>query len=298
MTHQCDDLARITSPLGAALYYATVRGYPVFPCHWQGERRKQPLLKHGLHDASSDPAVIRQLWARWPSALIGLPAGSPIKAVVLDIDVKDGGANGYDTLDELGFAILPETPMVHTASGGLHLHFAAPPGGLRNTNGARGRGIGPGLDWRGDGGYVIAPSPGSGYTWDPIWNLQSVELAPVPAALRPREPEREAPAKPTFPETGLSPRYAAALDNACRRIANAPCLEQESTLNAECFSIGTLAGSGSLPADVARRALLYAAHHMPSYDRQRPWVSRDLIRKVDRAFTQGMRQPRRAVDAA
>jgi hypothetical protein len=31
---------------------------------------------------------------------------------------------------------------------------------IRNTGGARGRGIGPGLDWQGAGGYVIVPSPG------------------------------------------------------------------------------------------------------------------------------------------
>ena len=133
---------------------------------------KQPLTENGFHNASSDPAVIRDWWCRWPRALIGVPTGQATGAVVLDVDVKQPEAFGYDTLDDLGFAILPETPMVHTASGGLHLYFAIPPNGLRNTGGARGRGIGPGLDWRGDGGYVIVPSPGSGYSWDPHWNFE------------------------------------------------------------------------------------------------------------------------------
>ena len=34
--------------------------------------------------------------------------------------------------------------------------------------------LGPGLDVRGDGGYVILPSSGSGYTWDPLLNFDTV----------------------------------------------------------------------------------------------------------------------------
>ena len=72
---------------------------------------------------------------------------------------------GFDSLEELGFAILPNTRMSQTASSGLHLHFDPADHGIRNTAGKKGRGIGPGLDWRGDGGYVILPAPGSGYAW-------------------------------------------------------------------------------------------------------------------------------------
>lgn len=63
--------------------------------------------------------------------------------------------------------------MTHTASGGLHLHFEPGDHGIRNTAGANGRGIGPGLDWRGDGGFVILPSPGSGYFWDPCYGIET-----------------------------------------------------------------------------------------------------------------------------
>lgn len=284
------------APLDDALSYAA-RGWPIFPCQWRGDWRKRPLLKHGLHDASADPAGIRQLWRRWPEALIGLPTGAPIGAVVLDIDVKRDDANGYDTLDAIGVSILPVTPMAHTASGGLHIYFKPPVNGLRNTGGARGRGIGPGIDWRGDGGYVIAPSRGSGYTWDPHCNLDTAPLADVPPALLPKEPLRPSSAKPAKPEAGLSPYAESALDSACRKLLAAPAGEQEATINGECFAIGTLAGAGGIPAQFARRALIWAARQIRSHDPRRPWHPVELDRKVERAFADGMRHPREAHSA-
>jgi hypothetical protein len=95
---------------GAALHYAR-KGWPVFPCQWTGGLRKAPLTGHGFYDATTDAPTIREWWDRWPKALIGIPTGAPIGAVVLDIDVKDWGANGFDTLNDLGLAVLPETPI-------------------------------------------------------------------------------------------------------------------------------------------------------------------------------------------
>lgn len=174
----------------AALGYAR-SGWPVFPCQWQGQHRKGPLIERGLNATTHDEAQIHDWWHRWPVALIGVPTGRASGFVVLDVDVKRAGVNGIDTLAELGFAVLPDTPLVHTASGGLHLDFAAPDHPeIRNTAGEQGSGIGRGLDWRGQGGYVIVPSPGSGYHWDPHWNLDTVPLQPVPTLLLPRVPSR------------------------------------------------------------------------------------------------------------
>jgi hypothetical protein len=163
-----------------------------------------------------------------------LPTGKASGFVVLDIDVKDPRAYGFDTLDQLGFAILPVTRMVHTGSGGLHLHFDPGEQEIRNTAGKKGRGIGPGCDWRGTGGYVIMPSNGSGYSWDPIYGLDT-PLAAVPPELLPREPERIA-AKPVERADGLSPYAEAAVVSACNNIARAPNTEQEATLHGECCS--------------------------------------------------------------
>jgi hypothetical protein len=263
--------------------------WPRFPC----APDKRPLTEHGLHDATTDTAIIAAWRARWPAALVGVPTGQAIGAVVLDVDIKRPEANGYDTLDDLGFGILPNTPMVHTSSGGLHLYLALPVEPIRNTQGSRGRGIGPGLDWRGEGGYVIVPSPGGGYSWDLHWNLGTVPLAEVPEALLPREPARVEVVEPAVkPTTGLSPYAEAALDSACRRIISAPAGEQEATLNGEAFAIGTLAGAGAVPADFARRALAWAALRIPNHDPRRPWRPREIEIKVARAFNEGLRHPR------
>jgi hypothetical protein len=163
------------TPLDQAIAYAALRR-PVFPCRWQESGRKRPLTPRGFLDASCDPAIIGKWWRRWPEALIGMPTGPASGLVVLDIDIKDSRANGFDSLEDLGH-VLPETPMVHTASGGVHAYFAdSPDRELRNSAGL----LGPGLDVRGAGGYVILPSPGSGYEWDPIWNFDTV--APVAAS--------------------------------------------------------------------------------------------------------------------
>jgi hypothetical protein len=139
----------------AIILYGLVREWPIFPV----ARTTQPLTSHGYCDASIDPDVIAECWRRWPDALIGSPTGANF--VVLDVDVKHPGPTGFDTLACLGVGILPDTPMSHTPSGGVHLYFCPGQHDIPNTQGAVGRGIGPGLDWRRAGGSIILPSPDS-----------------------------------------------------------------------------------------------------------------------------------------
>jgi hypothetical protein len=250
--------------------------------------RKRPLTPRGFHDATTVPVIIKAWWTRWPDALVGMPTGRVSGLWVLDIDIKRPEANGFDTLDDLGHSILPETPMVQTPSDGLHVYFDAGERELKCSAGL----LGPGLDVRGDGGYVILPSPGSGYRWDPQWNFGTVLLAPAPDWLWPPRPSRPAMAPPAKPTVGLSPYGVAAIESACDAIAGAPAGEQERILNAESFSIGTLAGAGLVPGDIALRALLRAGSAMPDHDVQRPWRSEEIDLKVRRAFADGMRHPR------
>lgn len=175
--------------LEAALAYAAA-GWPVFPCNPTQDdpgtpaakkRGKKPLVggadkdeygkavpkTGGLWRASTDEAQIRQWWGKYPKALIGVPTGARIGLFVIDLDPRDG-----ECIDEVRARLieavgpLPETPISVTQSGGWHLWFKNPPDGdLPKNNAAR---I-PGVDWRGEGGYVIVPpstmSDGKAYTW-------------------------------------------------------------------------------------------------------------------------------------
>jgi hypothetical protein len=280
------------SRLDAALGYAR-RGRPVFPCHWQDERRKRPLIEGGFHAATTEEARIREWWRRWPDALIGIPTGRDTGFIVLDIDRKNG-VNGFDALDALGRSILPDTPMVHTASGGLHVYFDPSGQEIRNSAGK----LGTGLDVRGEGGYVIVPSLDSGYEWDPHQNFDTRPLAPVPIWMTPVEPAARKSEHPVWRRSVALPRYAGvALDNAVHRIFTASAGTQELTLNRESYGIGRLAGSGVVPAGLALDALLLAARSMPAHDMRHPWRATEVERKVQAAFTDGLRRPREAPDA-
>jgi hypothetical protein len=276
--------------LDTALAYAAVYDWPLFPCQWAGPGRKRPLVKYWRALATADAGQLTRWFHQWPQALIALATGAVSGRDVLDIDVKDPRRNGLDTLDGLGFAVLPDTPIAHTASGGLHIHFAHVDG-LRNTAGSRGRGIGDGLDWRGDGGFVILPSEGSGYRWDDHCG-PALPLAAIPAALLPRNPPPARATRPVEPFDGLSPYARAALNRACRAIIDARAGEQEQTLHRECFAIGTLAGAGGIPEGFARRALTWAARQLHSYRSREPWHASELDRKVSVSFTRGRARPR------
>jgi hypothetical protein len=123
----------------------TEHGYPLFPCGSD----KRPLVKWRAA-ATTDHKQIEQWWRRWPSAMIGIPTGSVSGLTVLDVDRK-GSVDGFATLQEHGWTIPEDAIEVQTPSGGSHFYFRYTD--ERNSASA----LGPGLDIRGEGGYVIAP---------------------------------------------------------------------------------------------------------------------------------------------
>jgi hypothetical protein len=164
------------SMLEAALAYAK-RGWPVFPCHSIVNGKctcgkpdcsspgKHPRTKNGFKDATTDEATIREWWRKWPNANIGIATGSESGLFVLDIDPEHGGEQSLQQLKDK-YGPLPETARVRTGSGGWHYYFRYP-AGLRLPNSSSK--LGPGIDTRGDGGYVIAPPSlhvsGRRYEW-------------------------------------------------------------------------------------------------------------------------------------
>ncbi|AER47631.1 DNA polymerase/primase [Mycobacterium phage DS6A] len=141
----------------AALIYASW-GWPVFPLRPVGApcrngRRdkcaricqcpKTPATPNGFKDATTDAERIRTYWAKVPGAGIGIATGHAFD--VIDLDLPDGPASWAAMSGKL-----PVHGQVLTGNGGRHLY--TPVTGARN--GAR---IAPGVDYRGLGGYVVAP---------------------------------------------------------------------------------------------------------------------------------------------
>lgn len=145
--------------LSAAIAYAK-KSIAVFPCR---PRDKRPATEHGCKDATLDLAQVEAWWQAEPQANIGVATGAISKIFVADIDGIDAEAELRKLERQHGE--IPETVTSITGRG-RHLFFRMPPDiSVRCSAGK----LGPGLDIRGDGGYVLVPPSihpsGRAYAW-------------------------------------------------------------------------------------------------------------------------------------
>ena len=140
-----------TPDLAAAARSLAASGVPVFPCESDGKR---PLTRRGFLDATSDLAQVAAWWSRTPEANIGLPTGAVSGVVVVDVDVH-GPVDGRVAWRRASEAGLVDGAglLVRTPTGGAHAYFPATSGTVQRSWQAANAGV----DFRGDGGYIIAP---------------------------------------------------------------------------------------------------------------------------------------------
>jgi hypothetical protein len=275
----------------AALGYAS-RGIPVLPLHYPlphqpglqpvggdrqlpnlapgtgcscrdpgcGQPAKHPLgslVPHGLHEATTNRARVLAWWTQHPQANIGLATGHLFD--VLDVD----GPTGTQAIRTFaaGHALHSSGPLVRTGGGGWHYYLA--PTGIGN--------VGPRdleqVDWRGRGGYVVAPpsrhASGHPYTWVAGRDLDT-PLPGVPAALlqqlQHRQVDRLPPvvSVPVGDEPG--PRYArVALTTELARVATAPHGQRNQQLWEAARNLYNLVATGALDHHQVHQGLLKAA---------------------------------------
>jgi len=142
------------STLKTALAYLA-QGWSVIPCKpkekvalvkWQDFQKRKPTRDE-----------IRQWWKQWPDANVAVITGKISGLVVVDVDTYRGASED---------GLPPTDARARTARGGLHLFYRYPPGTKNVANRVNAQ---PGIDVRGDGGYVVvAPSVvGDGrYVWE------------------------------------------------------------------------------------------------------------------------------------
>ena len=235
----------------------------------------------GLYAATTDEATITRWWTKEPKANVGIRCGAGI--LVVDIDIpnpeEDKQEDGEATLAllEAENDELPKTPNQRTgeikqADGTMRRgrqYVFKVDGEVRNTA----RKLGPGIDTRGDGGYIVAaPSlhpSGVNYEWEADAKPSKVPLAPAPAwllALLAETKKLSEVARPMPPatrpaDTGDSENrwVNKALDGEYQRAADPSKGSRNNRLNTAGFKLGQLVGGNVLDERTARSTLEAAA---------------------------------------
>lgn len=147
----------MTNPiLEAALKYHAM-GFSIIPIKPDYDLEKMKALKSPYGDwieyQTKQPTQdkIREWWGQHPKAMIGIVTGPVSNLCVVDLDKYKP-----EYSEEVANQYFPDsiiTPTANTPQGGQHLFFAWP-GDERLTVDV---GTVPGIDFRGKGGYIVAP---------------------------------------------------------------------------------------------------------------------------------------------
>ncbi|GIG92565.1 bifunctional DNA primase/polymerase [Plantactinospora endophytica] len=292
---------RVAPLLHAALEYAAA-GVPVLPLHsptatgcscrrpdcdrpGKHPRWHRHLLRHGLHDASTRPEVIRRWWTRWPEANLALRTGDRFD--VCDVDRPDGAAALRALVRDRRFT----GPVVRTGSGGWHLY-------LRPTGAGNRSGLLPGVDWRGAGGYVVAPpsrhASGRDYRWIRPPGVALADCPPeLTALLFPPAPAARSGSdgSGTTDRVRDPSRYAsAALAAEAGTVAGAVVGTRNTTLYRAAYHLGQLAAAHLLDEHDILVVLADAAH--------RSGLGRyEIDRTIRSGLRTGQRHPRHGLAA-
>jgi len=276
----------------AAVAYAS-RGIPVLPLHYPlpdrgdlepvggdhrpamertgcscrdpdcGQAAKHPLgalVPHGVKDATTNRARILAWWTRHPQANIGLACGHTFD--VLDVDGPQG-AHAIRTL-ATSHGLRSCGPLVRTGGGGWHYYLA--PTGLGN---AHPRDL-EHVDWRGRGGYVVAPpsrhANGNPYQWAPGRDLDTPPGHVPPVLwerLQPRQLQHAtSPLQLPAAADSESGRYVrAVLAEELARVAAARRGERNRQLWESTRNLYNLVATGTLDQRQVDQGLLGAAEH-------------------------------------
>ena len=228
--------------LEAALAYAA-RGWPVFPLAPGG---RVPITPHGFKDAGIDPERIRAWWKEHPTANVAIRTGKG-SIIALDVD-RHGKGDGEASLSALEseHGALPATWESITPRDGRHLYFEAPEFEVKTRTGIR-----PGIDIKGEGGYVIAPPSAVTGCEQPYKRRNGSATCPLPqwiadlANAAVKQPPFQTP--PASPGARGSSRYAeTALKLELRNLRQTTEGTRNDTLNKAAFNLGQFVSGGYL----------------------------------------------------
>lgn len=260
-------------------------GFHVFPLQQNG---KKPAIKEFTQRAAKTPEEVERLWMdpvmEQPQPYnigIATTAYRDGALLVVDVDVRDG-KKGMDTLTslELNGHDFPETLSQKTASGGMHLVYRTSEPVKQGANV-----LGPGLDVRGRGGYVV----GAGSTIDgKTYQLQNgVDIAEAPAWM-----VEKCNAQKTAPRqrSAAKPRYKLNSKASIKRVKDylakaAPSIQGEGG-DEHAFKVASRCKD--LGVDEANALELMCDIWNPRC--QPPWNPQELSTKIQNAYAYGQNE--------
>lgn len=279
--------------------------WPILPVLPNGKR---PATRSGVDSATRDLDRISAWWEKGPTCNVGIRTGSGL--VVLDLDLTDS-ASGFASInayaDSVGIAPgWTDTYTVTTPRGGAHLYFETDKE-LRNRVAML-----PGVDVRGEGGYVVAPYsridgkrylPESRYretvsiTPDGIEHLEDLEpkVAPAPEWLvdliaRPKP----AADRRVFPEVEIreaSSYLEAVLLGERHRLMLAKPGERNHMLNCSAYRLGKHVAADRLSYEQAESWLIATASQSLDEDLEDrgPLTEAEILATVRSGLDAGVR---------
>ncbi len=167
-----------TNERNAQVLRLAARNFRVFPV----KPDKTPLVKWRTGMTSAATSNVEQIekWlTKLPEANWAVATGKVSQVFVLDIDGSSGLQSFVDCCEraDIDWKAVAEATLGVKTGKGSHLYFQHPGETVHNSA----KKLGPGLDIRGDGGYVVIPPSthqnGESYFW-----LGGDESKPVSAA--------------------------------------------------------------------------------------------------------------------
>jgi hypothetical protein len=273
-------MAAIPPRLLRAALAAAGRGWPVFPLIPGGKR---PAITGWQHHATVDADVLA-IWWRGAPYNIGIACG-PARLLVVDLD----GPHGRDRFPDLAVGAEPApTFTVATPSGGEHRYYTAKLDAPAPSTVAR---LGPQIDTRGVGGYVVGPGSSQrtvhGRRYYRITDSRPLVPAPgwLTQLLQPRTPGRSREARrPAHDAYGR-----AAVAGECTLVRQARPGTRNTVLFHAAVRLGTLVGAGVLDQQQVQEELRAASTVHCGTD---GFTVAEATRAIANGFRYGQARPR------
>ncbi len=255
-----------------------------------GKPGKHPILSWiEFQKRRATPEEIRAWWTKWPWANVAIITGLVSGIIVLDVD----GEQGVETLRKNRYAV-PITARTGTGGGGWHHIFNHPGFECRNFAGKTGKTILSKVDFRADGGLIVAPPSihlsGKPYEWIATPEEENIKDAPSWLLDLIRDQEKDSTKKTWKGHT--SPIAASEDPTKAARYFLEKFVSEASNGNRNDTGMKLAAQLRDLklPKETAKEFMLEYVSRVPQGSGD-PYTEREAMASLDQAYNRPPRDP-------